>query len=426
MLDTLRKKFIVTNMILVGIVLVIVFVTICTNIYAIQKEEVEKTLHAPFAGGNRYEAEMGVLTSIVVIVDHKGKFAETYLNGAILDRDTLKLAVSKVMNGTETKGKLGRENLYFEKSQLLNSMTAIVFVDSHRLELVMARTISVSVIALLLAMIIVYFISRFVAGIAIEPVEKSWEQQKQFIADASHELKTPLTVILANSDILKHRKSSTIGDEEKWIDSTMQEATHMKSLVDDMLYLAKNDSGHIVEEKSQFNLSRLVSGDILQLEPLAYEKGMTIEDSIEPDIQITANERDIRQLVHILIDNAIKYTEIKDSYKNSRYIQYSNCPWTGDNFIEVSLYKEKKNTIVLSVKNQGEIIDGDKLQHLFDRFYRTDTARAKEGVGGTGLGLAIAKAIVEKNNGTIEVNSGIDCGPKEMQGTGFTIRFDNN
>ena len=410
MLDTLRKKFIVTNMLLVGIVLVIVFLTICTNIYDIQRDEVEKTLQAPFAGGVRYDTDMGVLTSIVVIVDHKGNFAETYLNGATLDRDTLKDAVSKVMNDDEAKGKLHKENLYFEKSQVLPNMTGIVFVDSNRLESVMARTISVSVIALIMAMVIVYFISRFVAGIAIEPVENSWEQQKQFIADASHELKTPLTVILANSDILKHRKSSTIGEEEKWIDSTMQEATHMKSLVDDMLYLAKNDSGHIVSEKTQFNLSRLVSGDILQLEPLAYEKGITIEDNIESDIQITANERDIHQLVHILVDNAIKYTEMRS---------------TMDATIEVDLYKEKKNGVVLSVKNPGEIIDGEKLQHLFDRFYRTDTARAKEGTGGTGLGLAIAKSIVEKNNGTISVNSGIDCGPKDMQGTGFIISFSN-
>ena len=410
MLDTLRKKFIVTNMLLVGIVLVIVFLTICTNIYDIQRDEVEKTLQAPFAGGVRYDTDMGVLTSIVVIVDHKGNFAETYLNGATLDRDTLKDAVSKVMNDDEAKGKLHKENLYFEKSQVLPNMTGIVFVDSNRLESVMARTISVSVIALIMAMVIVYFISRFVAGIAIEPVENSWEQQKQFIADASHELKTPLTVILANSDILKHRKSSTIGEEEKWIDSTMQEATHMKSLVDDMLYLAKNDSGHIVSEKTQFNLSRLVSGDILQLEPLAYEKGITIEDNIESDIQITANERDIHQLVHILVDNAIKYTEMRG---------------TMDATIEVDLYKEKKNGVVLSVKNPGEIIDGEKLQHLFDRFYRTDTARAKEGTGGTGLGLAIAKSIVEKNNGTIAVNSGIDCGPKDMQGTGFIISFSN-
>ena len=397
-------------MLLVGIVLVIVFLTICTNIYDIQRDEVEKTLQAPFAGGVRYDTDMGVLTSIVVIVDHKGNFAETYLNGATLDRDTLKDAVSKVMNDDEAKGKLHKENLYFEKSQVLPNMTGIVFVDSNRLESVMARTISVSVIALIMAMVIVYFISRFVAGIAIEPVENSWEQQKQFIADASHELKTPLTVILANSDILKHRKSSTIGEEEKWIDSTMQEATHMKSLVDDMLYLAKNDSGHIVSEKTQFNLSRLVSGDILQLEPLAYEKGITIEDNIESDIQITANERDIHQLVHILVDNAIKYTEMRG---------------TMDATIEVDLYKEKKNGVVLSVKNPGEIIDGEKLQHLFDRFYRTDTARAKEGTGGTGLGLAIAKSIVEKNNGTIAVNSGIDCGPKDMQGTGFIISFSN-
>ena len=408
MLKTLRKKFIITNMILVGIVLVIVFVTICTNIYDIQKDEVEKTLHAPFAGGIRYETDMGVLTSIVVIVDKEGNFAETYLNGATLDRETLRNSVAKVMKDHEPKGKLGRENLYYEKSQVFETMTAIVFVDSHRLESVMARTISVSLIAFILAMVIVYFISRFVASIAIEPVQRSWDQQKRFIADASHELKTPLTVILANSDILKHRKSSTIKDEEKWIDSTMQEAIHMKSLVDDMLFLAKNDSGHINEEKTNFNLSHLVAGDILQLEPLAYEKGITIEENIEPNINYTANEREIHQLIHILVDNGIKYTE-KTSDNNLS--------------LEITLKKDKKNNIILSISNPGEIIPSEKIDHLFDRFYRTDQARSKEGVGGTGLGLAIAKAIVEKYKGNISAASGPAHGPKGSQGTTFTIKL---
>ena len=412
MLETLRKKFIVTNMVLVGIVLVIVFLTICTNIYDIQRDEVEKTLNAPFAGGTRYDTDMGVLTSIVVIVDKEGNFAETYLNGATLDRATLRKVVTTVMNDDVSKGKIGRYNLYYEKSQVFDTMTAIVFVDSHRLESVMARTIAVSVIAFILAMVIVYFISRFVASIAIEPVERSWEQQKRFIADASHELKTPLTVILANSDILKHRKDSTIKDEEKWIDSTMHEAIHMKSLVDDMLFLAKNDSGHIHEdEMTEFNLSRLVEGDILQLEPLAYEKGINILDDIEPNIQFKGFERDMHQLIHILVDNGLKYTEGLLGIEPSIAVIMKRDK------------KDKKNIITLSVSNPGTIIPPEKQEHLFDRFYRTDRARAKEGVGGTGLGLAIAKAIVERNNGTISVASGPIQGPNMTQGTTFTINL---
>ena len=413
MLKTLRKKFVFTNMILVGIVLLIVFMTICTTIYDIQKDEVEKTMHAPFAGGIRYDSDMGVLTSIVVIVDEKGNFAETYLNGATLDRDTLKNVVQKAMIDDENKGKMGKENLYFEKSRVFDNMTAIVFVDSRRLESVMGRTIVVSIIAFTLAMIIVYFISRFVAGIAIEPVAKSWEQQKRFIADASHELKTPLTVIIANNDILKHRKESTIRDEEKWIDSTMTEAKHMKSLVEDMLYLAKNDSGHIEREKTNINLSRLVSRDILQFEPLAYEKGLTISEDIEPEIYILANATEIRQLVHILVDNAIKYADTK-------YMVDGMAP-IGE--IKVSLYTDKKGVKNLIVKNPGAIIPKEKLDHLFDRFYRTDTARAKEGTGGTGLGLAIAKSIAENNNGEISVTSGHDQGPRGTQGTGFKVKL---
>lgn len=407
MLKTLRKKFIFTNMILVGIMLIIIFIIICTNIYAIQKEEVERTLHAPFAGGTRYESEMGVLTSIVVIVDKDGNFAETYLNGAVLDRDTLKEVVNEVMEDDDNKGKIRKENLYYEKSKVLDSpMTAIVFVDSHRLEDAMARTIFVSFLAFILAMVIVYFISRFIARIAIEPVQKSWDQQKRFIADASHELKTPLTVILANSEILKQRSYSTISEQEQWINSTVDEAQHMKALVEDMLFLAKNDSGTIVDEMALLDFSQLVSGDILQFEPVAYEKGVFLQEEIKEDIQINGNETRLRQLMHILLDNAIKYAEGEDK------------------LVSVNLTNKGMAAITLTVSNTGAIIPPDNIGHLFDRFYRSDAARTKQGnKGGYGLGLAIAKAIVENHGGNISVESGMDCGANKMPGTTFKITF---
>lgn len=404
MLKTLRKKFIFTNMILVGIVLIIVFVVVCTNIYAIQKEEVERTLHAPFAGGTRYEAEMGVLTSIVVIVDQNGNFAETYLNGAVLDRDTLKQVVKEVIDDDKSKGKIRKENLYFEKSEVLDSMTAIVFVDSHRLESAMARTISVSIVAFILAMVIVYFISRFIARLAIEPVQISWDQQKRFIADASHELKTPLTVILANSEILKQRSYSTIKEQEQWINSTVDEAHHMKSLVDDMLFLAKNDSGAIVDEMTLLDFSQLVSGDVLQFEPVAYEQGVFLDDNVQKNIYINGNETRLRQLVHILLDNAIKYAE-------------------GDEkIVSVDLRTVSSGRVILSVTNSGDVIPSDNLRHVFDRFYRSDAARTKlEKKGGYGLGLAIAKAIVENHGGEITVSSGYDQGPNGNKGSTFKV-----
>lgn len=391
-------------MVLVGIVLFVVFATICTNTYSIQKQEIIRTLRATVTGESVSKGEFGLLTSMVVIVDDYGNIRATYVRGATMSDEKLEEAVTAASGSEEDMGKLEKQDLYFEKTDISGG-EAIVFVDSSRMDRAVQRTILLSFVVYLLSMVLVYFISRLVASIAIEPVKNSWEQQKQFVADASHELKTPLTVILANSDILKRRGNSTIAEERQWIDSTVEEASHMKSLVEDMLYLARNDSGTVAYEMEEINLSDLVEENILQVEALAYEGGVIMESNVEKDIVISGNRKELRQLMHILLDNAIKY---------------AGAPAEGEEIaIRVELKKDAKGSCVLEVRNTGAVLPEEDIAHMFDRFYRGDKARTRGETGGYGLGLAIAKTIVENHGGRIQAASGPDCGPGGMQGTAF-------
>ncbi len=420
MLKNLKKKFIFTNMLLVGMVLLIVFIFICSNAYKLQMEEIEKTLRAPIGKDIKNEkGEFGFMTSIIVIIDRENEVSEVITRGATLDQRSLENITNKVMSEDRYKGKINEYNLFYERNRLESGFEIITFVDSLRMKKVMQKTIALSLISFVFSMIGVFFISKFIANIAIEPVRKSWKQQKQFVEDASHELKTPITVILANNNILKSRKNFTIGEEMQWIDSTEEEANHMKKLIDDMLFLAKNDTLDIKEEMCNISLSDLVEADFLQFEPVAYERGIKFTSNIDEGIDMIAERKQMKQLIHILLDNGIKYAKTDKGEKEGH--------------VHIELIKE--HGAILTVRNTGSIIPMKDKEHIFDRFYRCDDSRTRlnydediYGFGdrlrsGYGLGLAIAKTIVENHNGTVEVRSDEKSGPMNKQGTAFEIKF---
>ncbi|MBQ2093175.1 MAG: HAMP domain-containing histidine kinase, partial [Ruminococcus sp.] len=225
-------------------------------------------------------------------------------------------------------------------------------------------------------------------------VKKAWEQQKQFVADASHELKTPLTVILANNNIMMSHRDSTVKDEAQWLESTQEEAGHMKKLIDQMLYLAKSDAGTAAVQYSDVNFSEIVEGAALNFEPVAFEKEIMIDTEIEPDIVLNGNATELNQLVHILTDNAVKYADKETT-------------------VTIKLSK-KNDRVEFSVNNFGNVISKEDMEHIFDRFYRAEKSRTTKGYG---LGLSIAKKIVESTNGKLTVQS------NEKDGTTFTAIY---
>ena len=242
----------------------------------------------------------------------------------------------------------------------------------------------------------------------LDITEKETQERyrREFTANVSHELKTPLTVILANLRILLSHKDATIRDELQWVESTQEEAGRMKKLVENLLFLARSDAKSTPMLYSTFSFSDLILGCLLTFEPVAFEQGVMIEDEISDDIFISGDAPQIRQLVAILLDNACKYAGIADVLEKSG---------SSDKKVTVTLTSENEK-IKLTVHNTGKAIPEEDLPHLFERFYRTDKSRARTD-GGYGLGLAIAQTIAKNHHGKITVVSAKNLG------TSFTVTF---
>lgn len=226
-----------------------------------------------------------------------------------------------------------------------------------------------------LALVAFFFLSRFLARKIVEPLEESYKKQKQFISDAGHELKTPVSVVNANAEML----SREIG-ENKWLQNIQYENERMGILVGQLLELARTES--VKAQKEEIDFSRLVYGETLPFESVAFENGLQLTCNIENGIIINGESIQLKQLVSILIDNSIRHSE------------------SGGN-VYLNMNRENDH-IKLSVINKGDEIPHQQREQLFERFYRADTVRNGDDKH-YGLGLAIAKAIVTSHNGKIDV-----------------------
>lgn len=234
-----------------------------------------------------------------------------------------------------------------------------------------------------LALVALFFISHLLARWATAPVERTLKQQRQFIADASHELKTPLTVVLSNVDMLESREVETDERSRRWLENIRCGSRQMQALVEDMLVLARSDNQTArTQPMERLNLSDAVMDTVLLFEPTVYESGKTLEDDIEDELYVTGDPAKLRRLTAILLDNAQKYAK------------------EGGN-IRLSL-KSAGKRVVLSVFNEGEPMTQEQISHIFERFYRADAARSTEGFG---LGLSIAERTAQEHHGTIRAES---------------------
>lgn len=236
-------------------------------------------------------------------------------------------------------------------------------------------SLTVTLATLIILLICVYWLSKK----AMKPVALSIEKQKQFITDASHELKTPISIISADAEVLEMLEG---GNE--WLTSIKNQTVRMNHLVKNLVDLAKLNEMHDDSSRALFNISKAVLETAQSFEGVAQVAGKEYNYSAAGALHYYGNEQEIRQLVTILCDNAIKYTNEKGS-------------------IKLTLYKSGKNTVI-EITNTCDNIDPQTVSRMFDRFYRADTSRArKEKTGGYGIGLSIAKAIVDRHKGKIRV-----------------------
>ena len=312
-------------------------------------------------------------TFYTVALSYKGEVLEIK-NGpeaVHTDRDLIKLARRIVKDDRKT----GVENnLAFYKEDK-GGYTLVAFMDNT---VINERALTLFRYTLIFggaALVVFFFLSVFLARKIVKPLEESYEKQKQFISDAGHELKTPISVVSANAELLGRQ----LGDNQ-WLQNIQYENARMGVLVGQLLELARTES--VTPQQEQLDLSRLVAGEALPFESVAFEKGLTLNCSIADGIGVVGSSTQLKQLVSILLDNAIRHS--KDPGQ-----------------VQLTLTREHGFS-KLSVINPGEEIPEVQRQQIFERFYRVDTARNSQDKH-YGLGLAIAKAIVVSHKGSIQV-----------------------
>lgn len=308
-----------------------------------------------------------------VALTYNGTVIETKNESpTVYDDEELEKLAYEIMAGKAETGTV--ENLIYYKADKGGYML-VTFMDNTIINASAAMLFRYTLIFGGVAVVIFFFFSVFIAGRIVQPLEDSYKRQKQFISDAGHELKTPVSVVSTNAELLARE----IGDN-KWLSNIQYENERMGMLVCQLLELARTEN--IVPKTEQIDFSRLVAGETLPLESVAFEKKLILSSNISAGIMVNGNAIQLKQLVSILVDNAIRHS-------------------TGGDEVYLSLVKER-GFAKLSVVNKGDEIPKGQKEQLFERFYRVDAVRNGEDKH-YGLGLAIAKAIVNSHKGKIDI-----------------------
>lgn len=349
------------------------------ELYSLEQQPGEDKRHrngpGPDADAERAEASPAfrLSTFYSVAVSDTGEILATDNDGpTVYSNDELIEIASSVLNkGKET----GVINSLIYRTADKDGYTLVAFMDNTIQQESVSTLFHYTLIFGGIVIVVLFFISIYLARKIVQPLEDSYQKQKQFISDAGHELKTPVSVISANAELLSRK----IGNDP-WLANIQYENERMGALVSQLLELARTEN--VTPQMERIDFSRLVRGEALPFESIIFEKGLHLNLEIEETLFLYGNEPQLKQLVSILLDNAIHY-----------------CRQHGSVLL---ILKGERNSTTLSVVNDGEEIPKEQREQLFERFYRMDSARSGNGQH-YGLGLAIAKAIVSAHKGKIEV-----------------------
>ena len=407
MLARLRREFIAITMLLVGLVLIgvlgMIFVSNAATLRSVTSRILDRALEGNITsaqiGDTTGEQSAEIMLAVVVELSPDGTPIDLGDSVLAIPQDTLDDVVSEIMAAGSDEGECASYPISWKRARMPWGWR-VALVDTYSRDAALRTQALNQIVIFVVSMGALFVVSYLLSGWALRPVARAWEQQRRFVSDASHELKTPLAVILANVQILE-RESGVDESAQHWVASTREEATHMKQLVDDLLTLARADESNDAPSPAdaraveEVDLTDLVSGCCLEFDAVAFERGCKIQTSLLPQVRAQVRPEDYRRVVRTLLDNATKYAREGTT-------------------VRVALGREGKRSR-LAVGNCGETISPEELEHLFDRFYRTDRARERTGEGGFGLGLAIAKSLVESAGGTIRATS------TERDGTIFVV-----
>lgn len=388
MIKKLKRRFILTSMAVVTLVLLIVtgvlFVGARRVIYADADQMLKRSLMASLGerpGGRNERA-------VVLQIDPETGEIEVK-SSATLERFS-EAEQQELAKEAARGGKLKNKGVRASVEER-NGKTYVAVVDTameDRLVTAAAKALGLFAAGTWLALLLLVWL---LSGWAVKPMAQAWDMQRQFVADASHDLKTPLTVILSNSELLKQQSA----DDTPELDRIEAAGRRMKDLVQKMLTLARMEDDPNRGAWETMDLSDMVMESALAFEAAAFEKGLTIEENVESDLIVKGNRAQVQSVLECLLDNACKYA----------------APGSA---ISVSLEKAGKKA-KLTVHNTGSYIPAEDLPHVFERFYRADKSRTAS--ESSGLGLAIVQSVAESMGGSVLAES------NEATGTSFTVQL---
>ena len=385
MIRKLRLKIVGISVIAVAVLLVSVLAAVALSTRSQMVRASESRLQEALAGHMLSGAQPGSGGGQPCFV------ADIYADGTVrlagsgyydLDNDALILSIVQDALQRESREGVLQDYALRYMRQTGTLTVRLAFTDCSQEQATMRSLLLRMGGVSLAALLLLTGVSYWLAGFAVKPVQQAWQEQKQFVSDASHELKTPLTVILTNAELLQEPEY----DEQarsRFVDSIMTISHQMRGLVESLLELARADNGGQNLVFSRLNFSELVSDALLPFEPVYFEKGLTLESSVEENLFVKGSQQHLKQVADILLDNAAKYASPDSTVRVILRRQGSHC--------------------LLSVASAGDAISKEDLKNIFKRFYRMDKARSMN--HSYGLGLSIADSIVGKHGGKIWAES---------------------
>jgi two-component system sensor histidine kinase CiaH len=294
-------------------------------------------------------------------------------------------AAENILSNGNQKGIISVDGIsYRYEMRDKDSGKVIVLLDRTNEVSTMTRLLVILAGIFALSLVVLFLLSVLLSKWAVTPIEDAWNRQRVFFSNASHELKTPLAVISANLDVITSNPDETVAEQGKWFGYIRSEADKMSRLINEMLYIAREERTDSKTVMAELDLSEAAEGACLAMEAVAFEKSKTLITDIEPNVTVKGDKESLTRTINILIDNAVSHSS-----------EHSE--------ITVRL-KKSRGKAKLTVENQGKPIPKEDLQRIFDRYYRTDASRSRD-TGGFGLGLAIAKTVAEKHGGSITAES---------------------
>lgn len=412
MFKTLKNQFAKMLIIFGGIFILIVFSGIFLGSYFSSQKEINEILKKSLitASKENIVPEKEDCTFLLMYVDDEGNFIKTGTNQVAYDPlddnyseeyghersewfDELSMKIAKCKS-EEHVFKLNQRYYIFDSIEYLNLQKP---TQNYLLFSIFDYTSYISntnvmffslLIGYFIVIVLLSFSAIIIAERTISPIREAFYKQKELIANASHELKTPLTVINTNLSVLENNKTETIESQNRWINNIIEQTNRMNRLIYQMLDLSKTESLLASETKQPIQLSELIEKLVMEFEVNAFEKKIHVTSNIEENIVFNGNTENMIKLFTILIDNAIKYTQENGA-------------------IDLSL-TQKKNKIEFTIQNTGKGIEKENLGKVFQRFYKQDESYNQDSNHSFGLGLAIAKAIVDQLNGSITVTSEVN------------------